>query len=619
VQELIGGNTGKTLLVDLSRDKIITEPTNEEFAATYIGGSGYACRLALDHLTASTEPLGPENVLIFATGPLVGTAAPDMGRHVVCARSPLTRLWGESSSGGIFGAKLKFAGFDVVVVKGRAAKPTYISVKDGKAELRNAKQLMGEDTQSTQALIKEELNDRTASVSCIGKGGENLVKYAAIMNDWNRAAGRTGLGAVMGSKNLKAIAVSGQERVPIADPEEFMKASSSAFKYIKESGLAETFRALGTSGAIPYMNELGELPSKYFTVGSFDEADKIDGTEMKQTILTGTSACFGCPIRCGRVITINGGKYATGKTDGPELETLVGFGSNLMCTSMEGISYANELCNRFGIDTISCSVTIGLAYYLYEKGVLTKKDTGGLVLNWGEIDPAIELVKMIAERRGIGDLLAEGTREMAKKFGVEEEAMHVKGLEIPFHDIRGVSGLAVSYAVSPRGACHNFSVLYLVEMGQTLPELGLVSEDRMSNDGKAELAFNSENFRAVYSAMQMCMFANPPVEDIVSMLSLCTGLKVAPQDLLKIGERIIMAKRVMNLRLGLTPKDDTLPKHALKPLAEGPTGGNVPDLNRQLKEYYALRGWDPITGHPSKERLQELGIESLSAYLPPRK
>jgi aldehyde:ferredoxin oxidoreductase len=618
VEELIGGYTGKTLFIDLSREKIIIEPTNEEFAATYIGGSGYACRLALDHLNIKTEPLGPENVLVFAAGPLVGTAAPNMGRHVVCARSPLTRLWGESSSGGIFGAKMKFAGFDVVVVKGRAAKPTYISVKDGKAELRNAKQLMGEDTQSTQALIKEELHDRTASISCIGKGGENLVKYAAIMNDWNRAAGRTGLGAVMGSKNLKAIAVSGKGKVIVAEPEEFMKVSSSAFKSIKESGLAESFRACGTGGGIMYMNEVGEFPSKYFTGGSFAEADKIDGTQMSQTILTGTSACFGCPIRCGRIITISGGKYATGKTDGPELETLAGFGSNLMCTSLEGISYANELCNRFGIDTISCSVTIGLAYCLYEKGVLTKKDTGGLALEWGEIDPAIELVKMIAERRGLGDLLAEGSREMAKKLGAVDEAMHSKGLEIPYHDLRSASGLAVSYAVSPRGACHNFSVLYLVEMGQIVPELGLVSTDRMSDDGKAELAFNSENFRAVYSAMQMCVFANPSVEDIVSMLSLCTGQKLAPQDLLKIGERIIMAKRVMNLRLGLLPEDDTLPKHALKPLADGPAAGNVPDLSRQLKEYYALRGWDPITGHPSRERLRALGIESLSAYLPPR-
>jgi len=618
VEELIGGYTGKTLFVDLSRDKIIIEPTNEEIATVYTGGSGYACRLALDHLTSSTEPLGPENVLIFATGPLVGTAAPNMGRHVVCARSPLTRLWGESYSGGLFGAKMKFAGFDVIIVKGRAAKPTYISVKDGKAELRKAAQLMGEDTQSTQTLIKEELHDRTASVSCIGKGGENLVKYAAIMNDWNRAAGRTGLGAVMGSKNLKAIAVSGQAKVTVAEPEEFMKASNSAFKFIRESSGTESFRVCGTAAAATYFNEIGDLPSKYFTGGRFEEADKIDGTQMKQTILTGTSACFGCPIRCGRIVTINGGKYAIGRTDGPEYETLCGFGSNLMCTSLEGISYANELCNRFGIDTISCSVTIGLAYYLYAKGVLTKKDTGGLALDWGEIDPAIELVRMIAERRGLGDLLAEGTRETSKKFGTEEDAMQVKGLEMPFHDIRGVSGLAVSYAVSPRGACHNFSMLYMVEIGQIVPELGIASEDRVTNDGKAELAFNSENYRAIYNAMQMCIFASPPAEDIAGMLSHCTGLKSTPQDLLKIGERIIMAKRVMNLRLGATAQDDRLPKHAMRPLTEGPTGGNVPDLDRQLKEYYALRGWDPITGHPSQERLQELGIESLSAYLPPR-
>ena len=616
---MIGGYIGKTLLVDLSRQKIITEPSNEEFAATYIGGSGYACRLALDNLASSTEPLSPENVLVFATGPLVGTAAPNAGRHVVCGRSPLTRLWGESYSGGVFGAKMKFAGFDVIVVKGRAAKPTYISVKDGRADLKNGGQLVGEDTQSTQTLIKEELHDRAASVSCIGKAGENLVKYATIINDWNRAAGRTGLGAVMGSKNLKAIAVSGQGKVTVAEPEEFMKASGNASKFIRESSGTESFRVCGTAAAATYFNEIGDLPSKYFTGGRFEEADKIDGTQMKQTILTGTSACFGCPIRCGRVITINEGKYAVGKTDGPEYETLCGFGSNLMCTSLEGISYANELCNRCGIDTISCSVTVGLAYYLYEKGVLTKKDAGGLALEWGEIDPAIELVRMIAERRGLGDLLAEGTREMAKKFGAEDEAMHVKGLEMPFHDLRGVSGLAVSYAVSPRGACHNFSMLYMVEIGQIVPELGIVSEDRVSNDGKAELAFNSENYRAVYNAMQMCIFANPPVQDVADMLSHCTGLKLAPLDLLKIGERIIMAKRVMNLRLGATVQDDRLPKHAMKPLAEGPTGGNVPDLNRQLKEYYALRGWAPITGHPTEERLRALGIESLSAYLPPKR
>jgi aldehyde:ferredoxin oxidoreductase len=619
VEELIGGYTGKTFFVDLSRSKIIIEPTNDEFARPYIGGSGYACRLALDHLNSDTDPLGPENLLIFAAGPLVGTAAPKSGRHVVCGRSPQTRLWGESYSGGLFGAKMKFAGFDVIVVKGRASKPTYISAKDGKAELKNARNLMGQDTHTTQELIKEELHDRAASVSCIGKGGENLVKYAAVINE-NRAAGRTGLGAVMGSKNLKAVAVSGRGTVPVAEPQEFAKASANASKFLRECSGAEVWRVGGTACSTTWLAEIGAMPSKYFTGGEFEDAYKIDGVEMRQTILTGTSNCFGCPIHCGRVITINKGKYAVGTTEGPEYETIAGFGANLLCASLEGISYANELCNRYGIDTVSCSVTIGLAYHLYDKGVLTKEDTGGLALEWGQIDPAIELVKMIAERRGLGDLLAEGTREAAKKFGVEDEAMQVKGLEIPFHDLRAISGNAVSYAVSPRGACHNFSTIYLVEeSGQIVPELGIVSTDRMSDEGKAELAFNSENYRAVYNAMLMCVFVSPPVQDITDMLSHCIGLKLAPQDLLKIGERIIMAKRVMNLRLGLTPKDDTLPKHALKPLTKGPTGGNVPDLNRQLKEYYALRDWDPITGHPTKERLISLGIESLSAYLPARK
>jgi aldehyde:ferredoxin oxidoreductase len=428
------------------------------------------------------------------------------------------------------------------------------------------------------------------------------------------------MGAVMGSKNLKAISVSGTLKVPVAEPEEFMRACANASKYLRESTGPEAFRVAGTACGATFFNEIGDMPNKYFTRGTFEDTYKIDGVTMKETILTGTSACFACPIRCGRVIAINDGKYALGKTDGPEYETLCGFGPNLLCTSLEGISFANELCNRYGIDTISCSVTIGFAYHLYEKGLLSKKDTGGLALEWGEIDPAIELIRMIAERRGLGAVLAGGTREVGKKLGVEDEAMNVKGLEMPFHELRAINAMAVSYAVSPRGACHNFSMNYLVDtFGFITPEIGIVSSaDRLSDDGKAGLAFKSENYRAVYNAMLMCIFATPSVQDIANMLSHCVGLNLAPQDLLKIGERIIMAKRVMNLRLGLTPTDDSLPKHALKPLADGPAAGKVPDLNRQLKEYYALRGWDPITGYPTQERLRALGLESLSGYLPPR-
>jgi len=615
---LIGGYTGKTLFVDLSRDKVIIEPTDKEFAATYIGGSGYACRLALDHLDSKTDPLSPENPLIVAAGPLVGTSAPSSGRHVVCARSPLTRFWGESYSGGVFGAKMKYAGFDSIVVKGRATKPTYLLARDSKGELRPARHLVGEDTTATQRLIKEELHDQTAGVSCVGKAGENLVKYAAIVNDWNRAAGRTGMGAVMGSKNLKAIAVSGDSRVPVAEPEEFMSACVRASKFLRESSGTEAFRVAGTACGATYFNEIGNMPNRYFSKGTFEDAYKIDGVEMKQTILTGTSTCYGCPIRCGRVITIKEGKYAVGTTDGPEYETLCGFGPNLSCTSLEGISLANELCNRYGIDTISCSVTIGLAYLLYEKGLLTKKDTDGLALEWGEIDPAIELIKMIADRRSIGALLGDGTREVSRKFGVEDEAAHVKGLELPFHDPRAISGMAVSYATSPRGACHNFSTIYLVEIGQVVPELGIFSTDRLSNDGKAELAFNSENYRAVYNSMLMCQFANPPAQDVADILSHYIGQRLDPQDLLRLGERILTTKRIMNLRLGATVQDDRLPKHLLKPLPDGPAAGSVPDLDRQLREYYSLRGWDPKTGHPSMEKMRALGLESLSSYLPTR-
>ncbi len=615
---MIGGYTGRTLFVDLNHGSITEKPTNEEFARTYIGGSGYACRLALDYLERRTDPLGSDNVLIFAAGPLAGTSAPSSGRHAVCGRSPQTGLWGESYAGGVFGAKMKFAGFDVLVVTGRATDPTYISVRDGNAELRPARHLVGEDTSATQKLIKEELRDQSASISCIGKAGENLVKYATVMNDWNRAAGRTGMGAVMGSKNLKAIAVSGNHKVSVANPDEFTKACSSALKFLRESSGTEAFRVAGTACGATYFNEIGNMPNKYFSRGTFEDSYKIDGVSMKQSILSGTSTCYGCVIRCGRVVTINEGKYAIGKTDGPEYETLCGFGPNLSCTSLEAIAFVNELCNRYGMDTISCSVTIGFAYHLYEKGILTKHDTGGFELKWGEIDPAIELVKMIAERRGIGGLLAEGTREMGKKYGVEEQAMNVKGLELPFHDPRAISGMAASYATSPRGACHNYSTIYLVEIGQIVPELGIFSMDRLSNDGKAELAFNSENYRAVYNAMLMCQFANPPVQDVADMLSHCTGLEVTPQELLKIGERIIMAKRVMNLRLGATAQDDRLPKHILQPLPDGPAAGNVPDLGRQLKEYYAIRGWDQDTGDPVVEKLHSLGLDSLSAYLPSR-
>jgi len=607
---------GRTLIVDLPRNKVSVEPTRLDYATLYLGGSGLACRLLLDMVDSATNPLGPDNPLIFATGPLVGTAAPDCGRYVACARSPLTGIWGEANSGGIFGPKMKFAGFDAIIIRGQAKSPVYLNVADGDAEIKDARYLVGVDAKQAQNLVKKEIGDSGASVACVGRAGENLVKYAAIMNDWNRAAGRTGMGAVMGSKKLKAVAVSGTERVPVANPKRFMDVLKAASTFIRESALTQVFQLAGTTNGADYFNELGAMPSRYFTKGGFEGVYEIDGVAMKDKILTGTTTCFGCPIRCGRVVTIKEGKYSIGEVDGPEYETICGFGPNIGNADLEGISYANNLCNLYGLDTISTSVAIGFAFYLFERGILTAADTGGLNLDWGNIDSAIQLIELIAERRGIGGVLAEGVRALGQKYGVPEYAVHVKGLELPFHDPRGLNGMAIGYAAGSRGACHNSSSVYLVEAGQIVPELGIMTHDPKTDDGKAELAARSENLRAVYNSMIMCIFANPPVEHVAQLIETATGRAFELEDLMLYGERMVALKRVFNNRMGMTRKDDALPQLLMKPLSEGGAKGNTPDLERQLREYYSFRGWDPETGRPSKAKLNKLGVGELAAYLP---
>jgi aldehyde:ferredoxin oxidoreductase len=511
---------------------------------------------------------------------------------------------------------MKFAGFDAIVVLGQAKSPVYVNVADGDAEIRNASHLVGVDAKETQSLVKKETGDAAASVACIGRAGENLVRYAAIMNDWNRAAGRTGMGAVMGSKKLKAVAVSGSQRVPVANSKRFMDVVKAASTFIRESALTQVFQLAGTSNAADYFNELGAMPSRYFTSGGFEGVYEIDGVAMKDKILTGTTTCFGCPIRCGRVVTIKEGKYSIGEVDGPEYETICGFGPNIGNTDLEGISYANNLCNLYGLDTISTSVAIGFAFYLFEKGILTTADTGGLRLEWGNIGSAIQLIELIAERKGIGDALAEGVRALGQRYGVPEYAVHVKGLELPFHDPRGLNGMAIGYAAGTRGACHNFSTVYLVEAGQIAPELGIITHDPKTDDGKAELSARSENLRAVYNSMIMCIFANPPVEHVAALIETATGHAFRLEDLMLYGERMIAMKRIFNNRMGMTRKDDALPQLLTKPLTEGGARGNVPDLERQLREYYSFRGWDLDTGRPAKTKLKQLGVGELAAYLP---
>lgn len=605
------GYMGKILKVNLSASKISEEPLNMSFAKMFLGGSGLACRILYDMIDENTGPLGPDNPLIFMTGPLTGTLAPSCGRYVVCAKSPLTGIWGESNSGGKFGPMLKFSGYDGIVIIGRSEKPVYLSIINGSAELRSAEHLMGKTTFETQEIIAEEVGEKRVGIACIGLAGENLVKYAAIMNDGGRAAGRTGMGAVMGSKNLKAVAVFGSEKVPLVDEEKFREVAKEAHTIVKESFNTQLFRQLGTGGYVDMAQELGDMPNKYFTLGIFEDANKISGSTMTETILVRNSACYGCPIGCGRIVKIEEGKYKLSETDGPEYETLCAFGSLILNDNLEGLAYANYLCNIYGIDTISCGSTIAFTIYLYEQGKITENDTGGIKLKWGDIDTVIQLIEMIAYRKGFGNVLAEGVRKLGKKYGALDYAAEVKGLEIPFHDPRAFFGMAICYATSPRGACHLNGDVYMVDLGQEVSELGIVSGDRFEEENKVEVAVKSQNWRTVYNSMIMCQFCNLPAEIIAKLLTYSTGQEYTIKDLDLLGERIFNLKRILNNKLGVTRKDDYLPKIVLTPLNEGGTEGRVPNIDKMLRKYYEIRKWDHKTGKPTKEKLKQIGLQNL--------
>jgi aldehyde:ferredoxin oxidoreductase len=604
----LNGYMGRLLVVDLTSGQIEDESLNEAYARAFIGGSGLAARYLYDLVAAEADPLGPANPLLFMAGPLTGTAAPACGRHVVCALSPATGLWGEANSGGRFGVQMRFAGYDGLIVKGRAAAPVYLSIVDGGAELREADHLWGQDTYRTQEAMEAELGVERPSVACIGPAGENRVAMAAVMNDEGRAAGRGGLGAVMGSKKLKAVAVQGRGKIPLADENAFRQVVRAAREELKEDFSVQIFRETGTAGGLDYQLLLGDVPIRYWTRGAFEGAEKLSGSAMAETILTGTGACYGCPIACWRRTEAREGKYKQMDIDGPEYETVAAFGSLLLVDDLEAVAYANHLCNAYGLDTISTGSTIAFAYYLFEQGSIGEKETDGLALRWGEIDPAIRLIGMMARQEGFGALLAQGSRAVGRHYGVEGLAVQVNGLEVAMHDPRALAGMALIYATSPRGACHNQGDMYFVELGRPVEELGITSGDRLAYEGKAPSVARVQDWRSLYNALIMCLFCNPSPQNVVDMLASATGWELDLAEAMRIGERIWNLKRAFNVRLGLTAAHDRLPKLLLEPLPDGGAAGNVPDLDLMLREYYDVRGWDPATGKPTPEKLEELGL-----------
>ena len=607
-----GGYAGKILRVDLSTGQMRVDGLPENLLRKFIGVSALGAKIIYDELDPSIGPLDPDNLLIFLTGPLTGTMCPSCGRYCVCTRSPLTNIWAEAHAAGYWGPELKFAGFDGIVIKGKSERPVYLWIKDGAYELKDAAALWGRDAYETEEALRKELQDEKVKVSCIGQAGERLARISSIMNDMGRAAGRCGVGAVMGSKNLKAIAVRGTKMnvFPVAREAQLKEYLRKIYVSIRSHPTVQIYTSYGTDGIMSMMHEYGDVPIKYFTRGEWTNGvRKLCGETMSKTILYKQYACYRCLIACGREVKVTNEKYGV-LGAGPEYETCASLGMLCMNDNLEAVSKANDLCNRYGLDTISTGNVIAFAMECYEKGLITKEGVG-LCLTWGNADAIIEMVNKIGKSEGFGAILGEGVRRAAERIGkgAEEFAVHVKGLEVPMHDPRAFKGMGLQYATSHRGACHLRGMMYHIEQGERVPDLGIHKRyERFTVDDKAEPVIAMQNWHDVLDSMIMCKFAIVPPASVLAMLQMVTGWDYKLPDLLKAGERAYNLKRLINARYGMTKKDDTLPKRLLlEPLPDGGCKGSVVELDRMLPEYYRLRGWD-AEGMPTLEKLRELGL-----------
>jgi aldehyde:ferredoxin oxidoreductase len=615
---MLKGYTGRMLRVDLSRRKVEVGSVDENIYRSFIGGSGLAAWIMFNETHARTPALSVENPLVFTTGPFTGTPIPTSGRHSIASLSPLTGIWAESDVGGTWGFNLKRAGFDGIVVSGASPTPVYIWIHDHRAEIRDASFLWGKDTFETHAALRKHTDPR-ASVSCIGPSGERLVRLASIMHDGPnaRAAGRCGLGAVMGFKKLKAIVAFGNEEPDISDKTHLMRAIRAIVPDMVK--LTEDIRRYGTSGAVEALEEMGDLPLKNWIQGRWQKgAARISGTAMRDTIYSGDYACKTCVIGCGKEVTISQGKYAGVSSAAAEHETVGTLGALCLVDDLEAISYANELCNRFGIDTISTGGAIAFAMEAYEKGIIRGKDIDGLDLTWGNADAMVEAVRRIGTHEGrLGILLGEGVRSAALRIGMnaEEFAVHVKGLELPAHDPRCFGSLAVGYATSNRGACHLQAYSHPLEGWITLPGLGYEkSLDPHEDEGKGEMVATLQNLMCMFDALKLCkfsLFGGLRVHHMVEFFPLVCGLNIDLQEFMRTGERIFTLKRLFNCRRGIGRKDDFLPSRLLTlPRGEGGAGNYLPHLGKMLNEYYQARGWD-VSGVPTGAKLREMGLDDL--------
>ncbi len=612
--------TGKVLRVNLTDQTTRIETFDDQFRRLYLGGWGFIAYYLLKEIPPGIDPLGAQNKLIFANGTVTGAAVGGSGRSSVGAKSPLIGGFGEADVGGYWGAEFARSGYDVLVIEGRSPEPIYLWIHDGQVEFRPAAHLWGKLTAETQEVIRNELNEPKARVAQIGPAGERLALIAAIMHDVNRAAARTGLGAVMGSKNLKAVVVRGSESFTVYDPRKVNELARWYARHYPDTW-AQSLREVGTAGAVEYHQLVGGLPTRNFQQGTFEGWESIDGTTMMQTILKQRDTCFACPVHCKRVVAYEDERFKVEEVfGGPEYETVGSFGSMCAVSDLAAIAYTNQLCNAYGLDTISTGVTIAWAMDCYERGLITKDDTGGIELRFGNADALVQMVELMGKREGFGAILSLGSRAAARQIGrgTEELAVQVKGLEVPMHEPRVKYGLSVGYALSPTGADHNHNfhdsdytteeaIRPLQPFGITKPLPATQLDEEKMRLAAVEIPWSVVNNMMGFCGFIYFTFERPKLAELMSAI---TGWDITLHELLQAGERAYTMARMFNLRQGLSHLDDTLPRVFTQPFESGPSKGNFIDpqaFERAKIALYDLLGWDE-QGIPRQEKLEALGI-----------
>ncbi len=621
------GYAGRILYIDLSTGSIDKQPLDDTFARSFIGGLGFGAKIFLDLIRDNphVEALSAHNPFVLMTGPLTGMPMHATARWTVCSKSPLTGLWGESNTGGYFGAHLKLAGYDGMVITGKAPEPVFIHIDDDRVTIREASAYWGEDAYTANDKItadQKEGSQKNGQVLTIGQAGENLVSFASLINNKGHAAGRCGMGAVWGAKKLKAVFVRGTGKLNMAHPQRFKALKQELRALYGENITIEALRSFGTVSHMDIDVISGDVPMKNWQQTEWDLFDDIGPIAYGEKMLTGKRTCYACGVSCKREAAVKKGPFKFDRGPGPEYETVAAFGTMCLNPSIESIGKANDICNRFGMDTITCGATIAFAMECFDKGLIDEKDTDGLALTWGNSEAIVEMAGKIGRREGFGAVLSRGSAHAAKHIGGEAMAFltTVKGLEAPMHDPRAAHGYGLAYAVSPRGACHNASLEYPIEGGgMYLPEFDDAIGDivEMDSRGKAGINIISQDFGTFFSSCAvfcnlgaMILNANQAVE----MVNHVTGFDYTLEDVLHIGRRVWYLRRGLSNLFGAGTADDELPKRLMTALKEGPSAESVPDMNLMLKEFYQLRGLN-ANGLPEKQVLEKLALPELAELL----